>query len=147
MSLAFIDPILALLGQNGTCFCDWVIFIEAPLNSPARVVTEDLGQTSRSLCFKYKIIRNFFYITNSNVTKFLCIISTNRFLVIYIHIYIRTFKALQNLHRKRYVDSNWYARKLTHFITLDRIVRHPWQIPLQNVFIYEDRNSLLERIS
>ena len=39
ISLAFIDLILAVLNQNCTCFCDFVIFINAPLNYPARVDT------------------------------------------------------------------------------------------------------------
>ena len=39
MSLAFIDPILALLDKNGTCLCNNNIFIDATLNSPAQVDT------------------------------------------------------------------------------------------------------------
>ena len=37
MSQALIDLILAILGQNGSCLRDLKIFIDAPLNSPARV--------------------------------------------------------------------------------------------------------------
>ena len=39
MSLPFIEPILALLGQNGTYLLKCVIFIDVPLKSPARFHT------------------------------------------------------------------------------------------------------------
>ena len=34
MLLAFVDPILALLGQNDTCLCDFIIFYRCTIEFP-----------------------------------------------------------------------------------------------------------------
>ena len=43
MYVAFIDPILAVLGQKCTCLCEWLFYVRIsiaePLNSATRVDT------------------------------------------------------------------------------------------------------------